>query len=135
MTAFSILLFSCNNKRTEKEKQLVSDPASMNGYVSKNIQSLLANAEADKGKIDDSLQLRFLPVLQYYYSQNEYAPVWSSSEKWQQPADSLVAYLKDAALEGLFAEDYQFSQINNFKRNKILKFKKLFKFVIILQKM
>ncbi|MCP9750733.1 murein L,D-transpeptidase [Ferruginibacter sp. HRS2-29] len=116
LAAFSILLFSCNTKRTEKERQLVSDPASMDGFVSKNIRLLLENAEANKGKMDDSLQLRFLPVLKYYYRQNDYTPVWSSSEKWKQPADSLVAYLKEAALDGLFAEDYQFGKINNFKK-------------------
>ncbi len=112
----TMLLFSaCKNPAAEKEIKIVSDPESMDGFVRKTIKELIAKAEDNKGEIDDSLRLQFLPVVKFYYEQNDYEPVWSSSEKWKQPADSLIWYLKNAALDGLFPEDYQYASLAAFK--------------------
>lgn len=111
---FLLVFTACNNRR-EKEQQLVSDPASMDGFVQKNIKDMLAKAEQNKGKVDDSLQLQFLPVVKFYYEQNDHMPVWSSAEKWQSPANSMISYLRDAALDGLFREDYDYGHLQSFK--------------------
>lgn len=116
MVLVYIFLISCNNVETKKEKEIVNDPASIDAVVKKNIESYLLSASENNGKIDDSLQLIFLPVLQNYYETNDYLPEWSSREKWKPLAGDLLNYLAIAASDGLYREDYHFSAISALKR-------------------
>ena len=107
-----IFIVACHQKQEKvKEKEIVTNPASMNSYVQENIKQLLSAAENNKGILDDTLRLHFLPVVKFYYQQNENMPVWSNTEEWNKPADSLTAYLKNAAYDGLFKADYHYDDL------------------------
>ncbi len=109
-------MVSCNNGQIKKEKEIIIDPGSIDAVVEKNIASYLLSANGNNGKIDDSLQLTFLPVLQNYYEATNYHPAWSRMEKWQPRALALLNYLTNAASDGLYREDYHFSTLISFKR-------------------
>ncbi|MEO6538417.1 MAG: L,D-transpeptidase family protein [Ferruginibacter sp.] len=87
----------------------------MNEYVRENIGQLLASGESNNGILDSTLQLKFFPVVQFYYSENDNVPLWSNTEKWTQPADSLLSYLQNAAYDGLFKADYHFDKLKVLK--------------------
>jgi len=115
-----ILLFmlACNEAAVKpKEKQLVSNPETIDAIIQKNIQDQLQFAVSNNGKVSDSIQLDFLKVLKPYYEANDYTPLWSSMEQWKPFASSLLAYISQAAVDGLFKEDYHFSMISNLKRS------------------
>lgn len=112
---FLILLIACHHNPLPKEKEIVTNPASMDTYVQDNIKQLVAAAEDNNGIIDDSLRMQFLPVVKYYYEQKEYTPVWSSTEKWNSAADSLLQYLDNAAYDGLFKADYNYAKLTSIK--------------------
>ena len=113
-----LLLIACKESNHKpKEKQLVSNPGSIDAVVQKNIQEQIQFAVDHAGKIDDSIQLEFLNVLQKYYETNDHAPLWSSMEKWKPITASLTSYLDKAAEDGLYKEDYHFSKINSLKRS------------------
>ena len=77
----------------------------------------MSAASDNKGKINDSVRLDFLPVLKNYYEANDHAPLWSSVEKWKPQASLLLNYLSNAAEDGLYKEDYHFSAISSLKNS------------------
>ncbi len=112
-----VFIIACNhnNKSSIKDKELVTDPSAIDTYISENIKKVLDIAAENKGKVNDSLQLSFYKVLRSFYNSGYYKPVWSSTEKWDIIADSLLQYINNAALDGLFRDDYHFKQIDSLK--------------------
>ncbi len=117
----AILFFvACKNKKTIpalKEKEIVTDARSMNAYVQEDIKNSLLMALDSNGKINDSLKLSFYKITEGYYSKNDYKPLWSDTGKWLPTANSLMAYLDTAVLDGLFKEHYQYNKIMNIKNS------------------
>ncbi|MEO7048812.1 MAG: L,D-transpeptidase family protein, partial [Ferruginibacter sp.] len=109
--AVIILLAACHNRNSDKKEEIITNPESMDAHVTDNIKQLISTAENNSGKLDDSLHLSFLNVVKYYYQQNDGAPVWSHSEKWNGSADSFLLYLKDAAYSGLYKSDYNYDKL------------------------
>ena len=97
---FFLFTLSCNNK--QKENDAVTPPDAMDNKVSSNIEDALKYALANAGKIDDSTQIDFKNTVNGFYTKNDYAPVWSSSGKWNSLADSLFNFIAHAEEEGLF---------------------------------
>ncbi len=116
---FLVLIFfiACNNHETKKDKEIVSNPGSIDAVIQKNIRVELSFATDNNGKVDENLRLEFLPVLKNYYEANDHNPLWSSKEKWKPQAVALINYLSKAAEEGLYKEDYHFSKIDSLKRS------------------
>ena len=112
-----LLLISCHHAKKPKEKQLVSNPESINEAVQKNIQEQLVFATDRSGKTGDSIQLKFLQPLKNYYEANDHTPFWSSMEKWKPYTSSLINYLNKAEEDGLFKDDYDFSTISALKKS------------------
>ena len=98
-----------------KKKELVDDNIGMNEYVLQNIHSALVIAIENEGKVDDSLQLNFYNVVDDYYYQNDYAPVWSDTGHFKPIANELLRYLDTAIIDGLFNRDYHYQSINEIK--------------------
>ena len=98
-----------------KKKELVDDNIGMNEYVLQNIHSALVIAIENEGKVDDSLQLNFYNVVDDYYYQNDYAPVWSDTGHFKPIANELLRYLDTAIMDGLFNRDYHYQSINEIK--------------------
>lgn len=113
LVTFIIVFGSCGNKN-EHEKNI--PPAEMDDHVKVKIESLL-NIAPGKEKIDDSTLLSFAPVVNYYYSHSNFKPVWSSKEKWQPFADSLVQYIATAERDGLFPESYHYSTLQSIRQS------------------
>ena len=98
-----------------KKKELVDDNIGMNEYVLQNIHSALVIAIENEGKVDDSLQLNFYNVVDDYYYQNDYAPVWSDTGHFKPIVNEMMRYLDTAIMDGLFNRDYHYQSINEIK--------------------
>lgn len=107
LMAFVIVFCACGNKKDD-EKNIPA--AEMDDHVQVKIESLLKEA-AGKTKLDDSTSLSFSPVVNYYYTKTGFKPVWSSKEKWQPYAQSLIDYISGAEKDGLFPEHYQYNAL------------------------
>lgn len=112
-----ILLFilSCSNNDKDKDENIITDPMAMNNKVAGNIKSALKDALKDSGKIDDSTQLILQQIVNEFYSRIDYQPVWSSTAKWQQLANSLFQFIAHAENEGLFPNDYHYKNLKLLK--------------------
>lgn len=118
LTLIVLLLFviACNNSAEHTQKsQVVEDPDKMDHEAAASIRDALAAAVNTNGKIDDTIKLNLVAAVNSFYSSHDFAPVWSSREKWQPLADSLFSLIANAETEGLFPKDYHHKNLRSLK--------------------
>ena len=111
-----LVFISCKEKAKPVEKVIVVAPEKMDDQVRSLIRNYLDYSLSEKGKIDDSTFLYQLPILVDLYKQKLFAPQWSSSQKWLTQGDSLLLFIENAKLYGLFPTDYHFRQLSMVKK-------------------
>jgi len=109
---FVLILSSCGNDESGEAKDIVVEPEQMNERVKTNITELLARI-SDNAKVDDSTKLARYNVVNAYYKQALYKAVWSSDEHFMALTDSLMLFIEQARLYGLFPEDYHYPVLKN----------------------
>ena len=112
LLCFSFL--SCKSKHDFKKNDLVSDAAQMDDKVKANIEIIIAAAGTDQ-QLQDSTKLLYYNALKYIYLQNQNESFWSSKEQWNENASKLLSYIDTAAMNGLYKEDYHYTNIKRLK--------------------
>jgi murein L,D-transpeptidase YcbB/YkuD len=110
-----LFILTCNNAGAVKEGELVKNPIQMDATATENIKDLLEKAFKENGKIDDTIRLNLVAIVNDFYSKNDFKPIWSSEEQWQPLADSLLNLINHAEAEGLFPKDYHQKNLNSLK--------------------
>ena len=110
-----ILFIGCNNAPPITQPKIVSTPEKMDQQTSQSIRAALEFALENDGKIDDTTRLQFSPFVNSFYHNTDYKNVWSHKEKWEALADSLYLFIKNAALSGLYPNDYHFKNLQTLK--------------------
>lgn len=106
---FALFLFySCTEGKPGETKDIVEEPAQMNVRVKDNISNMLSSLE-DEEKFDDSTVLHLYAAVNNYYEKNSYESVWCNNEQLLATSDSLLRFIKDARLYGLFPNDYHYN--------------------------
>jgi len=116
LAAFVLCLSSCKEKRKPEEKVIVKAPEKMDDKVKELIRSFLEYSASKEGRIDDSTVLYQLPILADIYNQKTFSAQWSSSQKWLPQGDSLLLFIENAKLYGLFPTDYHSHQLSVIKK-------------------
>lgn len=107
--------YSCKSKHVSNNNDVVYDPADMNEQVKVNIENILATAEKNKYSLKDSSTLLYYALINNYYKSTGFEPMWSSKENWLEPAALLIKYIDNAAMQGLYKEDYHFNKLQKIK--------------------
>ena len=94
---------------------IVEVPEKMDDQVKGLIRDFIRYSAANNGKLDDSTVLHQLPILFNLYKQKAFAPQWSSSQNWLKQGDSLILFIQNARLYGLFPSDYHYQQLLTLK--------------------
>ncbi len=109
-------ILSCNNRsETAEEKKIVDTPEQMDDATTTSIEGLMNFSLAHNGKIDDSTRLQLTNIVNAFYTGKEFQSVWSKQEQWQPLADSLIEFLNNAELYGLFPRDYNAAKLGYLK--------------------
>jgi len=116
LAIFALCLSSCKEKSKPEEKVIVKAPEKMDDKVKELIKSFLEYAASKNGRLDDSTVLYQLPILTNIYNQKTFLPQWSSSQKWLTQGDSLLLFIENAKLYGLFPTDYHSHQLSVIKK-------------------
>jgi murein L,D-transpeptidase YcbB/YkuD len=116
LAIFVFCLFSCKERRKPEEKVIVKAPEKMDDKVKDLIKSFLEYSASKNGRLDDSIVLYQLPILADIYNQKAFSPQWSSSQKWLTQGDSLLLFIENAKLYGLFPTDYHSHQLSVIKK-------------------
>jgi L,D-transpeptidase YcbB len=106
--------FSCNNNNAPPQQELVNTPQQMNEKIPDVIGKLVSHIVDNAGKMD-SISILESGALQYLYGKTDNDAKWSKEAKWTPVADSLINFIENAKLYGLFPEDYHFQNIDFIK--------------------
>ena len=105
---------SCNNtSNAPPHQEIVTRPEQMNEKVPDIIKKITDHIAENGGKID-SIAVLQPGVLPYLYQKSDEAK-WSKEEQWLPIADSVMTFVENAMLYGLFPEDYHFKSISFIK--------------------
>lgn len=114
---FVCTFVACNNNSKHKEKEIVSEPAKMDQVVQSKLEAILSSITKSKGKLDDSSTLVSFALVKEFYSSNQYKGVWGSTQNYLPVAYSMLQFIKQSKLYGLFPEQYHVQQLTtNFER-------------------
>src|SRR6476660_880171 len=108
---FVLFLSSCKERAKPEEKVIVKAPEKMDDKVKELIKNFLEYSASKNGRMDDSIVLYQLPILADLYKQKTFVPQCISSEKWLSQGDSLLLFIENAKLYGLFPSDYHSHQL------------------------
>ena len=107
-----LVLASCKTKvKLPPEKDIVTTPEQLDEKIPEHIKTYIENAKDDSGHIGDSVFIEYTPSVNDLYERNEYKSLWSHRENFTPLGDSLILFIKEARLYGLFPEDYHFKVI------------------------
>ncbi|MEJ7766498.1 MAG: L,D-transpeptidase family protein [Chitinophagaceae bacterium] len=112
---FLIFVFACKNSNKPREKDIVETTQQLEERTAENLKKLLDYAAQNKDKINDSVKLTSLSLLQAAYSNNNFKTIWSHEDTWQPLADSLYEMISRAKEYGLFPSDYHFSSLTSIR--------------------
>ncbi len=101
-----LLLIACNNTKHPPGSDIASTPEQLDEKTTENIRHSLEFASANKGDIGDSVILFAHQLVSDVYKEKEYKSIWGGKEQWKPAADTLLSFISDAKLNGLFPEDY-----------------------------
>ena len=103
------LLTACSGARDQKS------PVSHQGKAEKPVASftdglkdLIASTLNHGGKLNDSVELTNLDLIDSTYNANQYEPIWSKQQHWLPLGDSLFRFIEHSKEFGLFPSDYHF---------------------------
>jgi murein L,D-transpeptidase YcbB/YkuD len=110
-----IILFSCSEPEKVKLKEIVKQPELINPRSVEMIKAALIYAEANAGKVDDSLVLNEISFVSAQYAGDNSTRIWSDMKQWLPRADSMYNFIENAYQYGLFPGDYHFPQLKRLK--------------------
>jgi len=116
LAIFVLCLSSCEERPKPEEKVIVKAPEKMDDKVKELIKNFIEYSVSKNERLDDSIVLYQLPILADLYKQKIFVPQWSSSEKWLAQGDSLLLFIENAKLYGLFPNDYHSHQLGILKK-------------------
>ena len=98
------------------EKKKVEKPEAIEIRKAKNIAQSLQYAFQNNGRINDTLLLKLDSIINKVYTDNQYHPFWSKDEIFLPLADSLINFVENCKVYGLFPSDYHNKSIHNFQQ-------------------
>ncbi len=111
---FLFLFCSCRNGQVKKkppEKDLVKRTGQMQERISEDLQKILDYLNVKDGRLNDSVSIAYVGLLDSFYETNNYQPLWSKDEKWLPLEDSLYSFIENSKDYGLFPADYHFRSL------------------------
>lgn len=110
-----IVVASCNNSGEQDRNFIVPNVKRSDEKTIKSIKEVIENLISNKGKIADSIPLKYPQGVISFYKSTQYSTVWSTNQQWHPLVDSMIHFIKNAQYYGLFPQDYHAAFLQSFK--------------------
>ena len=113
-----MLCVSCNRKKESvlPPQDIVTDIHEVPLAIKNQIETILDNLSGNPRFVKGTKFSSF-PVLNRIYSRNDFNPLWLDGLKIKPQSGIFQSYLKDAAYDGLFRNDYHYDSILTWRQN------------------
>ncbi len=101
-----LLVASCKKSRKKPADTIAQTPQELEQKATDLIAAYISDAIANKGKLEDSIVLNDPRIVETIYEKTDNNPIWSSKEQWLPITDSLISFINQSRLWGLFPADY-----------------------------
>ena len=105
---FCTAMASCSNPTNNEIPS-----SEINVAVQNELHQILDSLQGKS--VNDSTQLIAPAVVQYFYNQTSYQPIWSNARSWNAITDSLLVFVLKSQYYGLIKEDYQYDLLMSLK--------------------
>lgn len=105
---FCIAMASCSNSTNNEIPS-----SEINVALQNELHQILDSLHGKS--VNDSTQLIAPAVVQYFYNQTSYQPIWSNARSWNAITDSLLGFVQKSQYYGLIKEDYQYDLLMSIK--------------------
>jgi murein L,D-transpeptidase YcbB/YkuD len=113
---FMLLNVACKNQNSKPDKVIsTTKPENLKLKTAELIENYIDFAIANNGLLADSLKIYQPQIVQEFYSDQNYTPLWFSDRDFLPVSDSLIAFIEHCRYYGLFPEDYHKDSILNFR--------------------
>jgi murein L,D-transpeptidase YcbB/YkuD len=117
LIASTVLFIQCKNRsKKAPEKDIVNNPAKLSERTREDIRHTLEYLKESKGKLNDSVVLSFAPLIDSLYSSVHFQAQWFRNDQTLPEGDSLLAFIRDSRLLGLFPNDYHYHILSFIQR-------------------
>jgi murein L,D-transpeptidase YcbB/YkuD len=112
-----VFLIQCKNKSNKPpEKDIVVNPARLSERTTDDIRSTLDYLKKHDGRLNDSVSFSFTSLLDSIYEINNYRPKWFKEDQTLPAGDSLLGFIRNGLLSGLFPNDYHNRMLSFIQR-------------------
>lgn len=116
LVMISLFFAACNGSVAEKQSEIIEAPEQMDAAIARNLKAFISNAVENNGMLADSVQLQSYETVYQFYKKNDYANIWSKQELLLPVADSLIQFIANCKLYGLFPKSYHQSQLQTIQQ-------------------
>lgn len=109
-------LMACHEQSRQSRRDEVKKPPPTGIHVAIDLKSMLRYVADNGDKLNDSTVLAFRKLADSVYENNGYSPIWSARERWLPAGDSLLSFIEDCKVYGLFPSDYHYPSLSFFRR-------------------
>lgn len=112
-TLVILFLASCNGSVKNNDIKVANSLKELQEKLPDGIKDAIFLASNNNGYIQDSIRLDKIEVVKYFYEKNNNEPFWSKEGDWNKVGYSLLDFIKQSRLNGLFPEDYQEQKLSD----------------------
>ena len=109
-------LASCNERAKPPATDIVEKKEAWEERTAKNLREHLSFAMDNKGKLNDSLSVNHINIINTFYKAQSYQLAWSTRATPKYAANKMMEFVKGARLYGLYPEDYDLKHLNDIQQ-------------------
>ena len=113
---FSLSL-GCKEKVKPPTTDIVKKKEAWEERTAKNLRQYLEYAMENGGKLNDSMSVRHIGLLNSFYRGNEFSLVWSMRGNSKYIGSKLIEFIRESRKYGLFPEDYGLSRLQKIQQD------------------
>jgi hypothetical protein len=99
----------CNSKKNIDSKSIKKELSDFDNEVMQSIKKQLGSSNASFTILADSVTLDYVDVVNSFYSNSDFVPIWVDADSVSPRTIEFVRFLDTSIYVGLFKNDYQFA--------------------------